>query len=94
MEHRMAHWMKIPFEDGPSPSDIVQSERARIPLVEQSSEHADSCDCPICELLATGLLGQSILHYGGYELELEGEYAFSIHSRREDWEEEQALWIA
>jgi hypothetical protein len=40
------------------------------------------------------LLGQSILHYGGYELELEGEYAFSIHSRREDWEEEQALWIA
>ncbi|QDS88066.1 hypothetical protein EC9_22520 [Rosistilla ulvae] len=92
-------WLSSPFEEGPSPSFIIQCSRRRVPRglgstiegieAPQVEEHSIGCDCPICEMLADGMFGIGFECLDGHHLELDNEFAFSMLETREAWEEQQ-----
>jgi hypothetical protein len=94
-----AAWLASPFEGGSPPSFIIECSRRRVPrgtdvpivgMSERETEqHANDCDCPICEMMAEGLFGVGFTHLDGHHLELDAEFAFSMHETREAWEEQQ-----
>ncbi len=92
MERFLLQWLSEPFEGGPSPSEVIHCERIRIPLVSRDEGHLIDCDCPICEMLATGMFGPSFIQFDGHQLELDDEFAFSLWATPEEWEREQAEW--
>ena len=92
MNDYLANWLTNPFEDGPTPQEIIRCERSRIPLVAEAGSHVVDCDCPICEMMASEMFGPSIACYDGHALDVDGEFAFSIHATREEWEAEQREW--
>ncbi len=55
----------------------------------QEKEHIIDCDCPICIMMAEGKMGVGFCGIDGHHLELDGEFAFSMHETREAWEAEQ-----
>ena len=55
----------------------------------QPEEHVIDCDCPICLAMADGLFGVGFAGIDGHHLELDDEFAFSMHETREAWEESQ-----
>ena len=93
-------WLAAPFEGGSPPAFIVECCRRRVPRgagVEivgmadrQTEAHVIDCDCPICLAMADGLFGVSFAGIDGHHLELDNEFAFSMHETREAWEEEQS----
>ncbi len=92
MDDFLAHWLESPFEGGPPPAEVIRCDRLRIPLVSRGDEHVLDCDCPICDMMASGMLGPSFLCFDGHHLELEDEFAFSMCETRAEWEEEQREW--
>lgn len=46
-------------------------------------------DCPLCEMMANGMCGACFVGIDGHHLELDDEFAFSMHETREAWEQEQ-----
>jgi hypothetical protein len=88
MEEFVAEWLSDSFEGGESPDQIIQHERLRIPLISRGG-HLIDCDCPICHMMADGALGPSICGFDGHALDVDDEFAFSIHASHEDWEEQQ-----
>jgi len=88
LEEFLADWQMSPFEGGESPEEVIRCERLRIPLVGNGS-HIVDCDCPICEMMATESFGPSICYFDGYALDVDGDFAFSIHATREAWEAER-----
>ena len=88
MEEFLADWRMSPFEDGESPEEIIRCERIRIPLVSTGS-HMIDCDCPICQMMASESFGPSICHFDGHSLDVDDDFAFSIHPTREAWEAQQ-----
>ncbi len=84
-------WLRTPAEDGLSPAEVIRCDRQRIPLVSDG-DHSGDCDCPICEMLDSGIMGPSFTHFDGHQLELDDEFAFSLCPTREEWEEQQAQW--
>jgi len=88
MEEFLDEWRMNSFEGDESPEEVIRCERLRIPLVSTGS-HMIDCDCPICEMMATGSFGPSICHFDGHELDIDNDFAFSIHATREAWEAEQ-----
>ncbi len=88
MDEFLAGWRMSPFEDGESPEEIIRCERFRIPLVSDGS-HMIDCDCPICQMMTAGSFGPSICHFDGHCLDLDNDFAFSIHATREEWEAQQ-----
>lgn len=92
MKEYLAHWLESPFEDGRPPAEVIRCDRIRIPLVSDGGSHVIDCDCPICEMMASDMFGPSIEHFDGYALDVDGEFAFSIHATREEWEAEHREW--
>ena len=94
-----AEWLAGPFEGGSAPSFIIECSRRRVlrcagvPIggmaERQSEEHVSDCDCPICEMMADGKFGVAFVGIDGHHLELDDEFAFSLHETREAWEEQQ-----
>lgn len=92
-------WLAGSFEGGSAPSFIIACDRRRVPRgsgVEiqgiegvQSEQHLANCDCPICEMMAEGMLGISFCHIDGHHLEMDNEFAFSLCETREEWEAQQ-----
>lgn len=92
-------WLSSPFEGGSPPSVIIECDRRRVPVgagvtIEgfgeiQSEQHVADCDCPICEMMADGMFGVGFSGIDGHHLELDNEFAFSMHETRDAWEEEQ-----
>ncbi|MEZ6116708.1 MAG: hypothetical protein R3C28_09060 [Pirellulaceae bacterium] len=92
-------WLAMPFEGGSPPSFIIECSRRRIPraagvaidgmLEQQSEEHFGDCNCPICNMMADGMLGIEFAEVDGHQLELDDEFAFSTHQTREAWDEQQ-----
>lgn len=92
-------WMEEPFEGGSPPSFIIECSRRRIPrgsqvpIVgmdgQQSEQHVPDCDCPICDMMASGMFGVGFTSLDGHHLELDNEFAFSTHQFIEDWQREQ-----
>jgi len=94
-----ADWLASPFEGGSPPSFIIECSRRRVPrgagvpivgISERETEqHVTDCDCPICEMMADGMFGAAFAHLDGHHLDLDDEFAFSMHETREAWEEQQ-----
>jgi hypothetical protein len=92
-------WLTGPFEGGPPPQSIIECSRRRVPrgagvaiagMTEREADrHEVDCDCPICNMLADGMFGTAFVGVDGHHLELDDEFAFSLHETREQWEEEQ-----
>ena len=92
-------WLTSPFEGGSPPQFIIDCSRRRVPrgvgvaiagMTERESErHEIDCDCPICNMMADGLFGTAFVGIDGHHLELDDEFAFSLHETREEWEEQQ-----
>lgn len=90
-------WLSSPFEGGSPPSFIIECSRRRVPrgagvpivgMVDQPSEsHVIDCECPICLTMADGTFGVSFVGLDGHHLDLDEEFAFSMHETREEWEE-------
>jgi hypothetical protein len=86
MKEVLLTWWNTAQEDGLSPADIIQAERERMPLLAPEDQHPESCDCPICDAIASGKFGPSFLYFDGHHLELEDDFAFSLSSTLEEWE--------
>jgi hypothetical protein len=96
------NWLNSPFEGGSPPSLIIECDRQRVPrgvgvAIEgidevPAEEHIPDCDCPICEMMADGMFGVGFIGIDGHHLELDNEFAFSIHETREAWEEQQLIY--
>jgi hypothetical protein len=94
-----AEWLASSYEGGSPPRFIIECSRRRIPrgtdvpivgMSERESEqHVIDCDCPICEMMAEGTFGVAFVGIDGHHLELDDEFAFSLHETREAWEQEQ-----
>lgn len=92
-------WMGTPFEGGSPPRFIIECDRRRVPravdvpiegMEEQETEqHVPDCDCPICEMMADGSFGPAFTSLSGYHLDLDDEFAFSIHETLDAWKEMQ-----
>jgi hypothetical protein len=94
MDKALQLWLQRPTEGGASPIDAILCERLRVPLIDPPEQHELDCDCPICEMMADGRFGPSIVVYDGHQLELDDEFAFSICATREEWEEQRQVWAA
>ncbi|MCA9180362.1 MAG: hypothetical protein KDA51_02895, partial [Planctomycetales bacterium] len=98
-----ATWMSSPFEGGASPSFSIECCRRRVPqgagvTIEGMSqaapaEHGLDCDCPLCIMMAEGMLGVAFMGVDGHHLELDEEFAFSMCATREQWQEMQAEFV-
>lgn len=92
-------WLTSPFEGGSPPQFIIECSRRRVPrgmgvaiagMTEREADrHEIDCDCPICNMMADGMFGTAFVGIDGHHLELDDEFAFSLHETREDWEEQQ-----
>ena len=92
-------WLNSSFEGGSTPGFIIECDRRRVPRgagVEiqgiqgvESEQHIADCDCPICEMMADGMFGIGFTSIDGHHLELDDEFAFSMHETREAWEAQQ-----
>jgi hypothetical protein len=92
-------WLRQPFEGGSPPSFIIECSRRRVPRGAnvpiigmndcQSEQHLPDCDCPICDMMQSGMFGVGFTSLDGHHLDLDDEFAFSTHALREDWEREQ-----
>lgn len=87
----LERWLDEPAEDGLCPVEIIRAERLRIPFVagQQREGHKGHCDCPICDMAASGAFGPTIVCFDGHHLELDDEFAFSLCETREEWESER-----
>ncbi len=102
MSHARDEWLAEPFEGGSPPSFIIDCSRRRVPrgagvTIEgmdqcESEPHTIDCDCPICNMIDSGLFGVSFSSLDGHHLELDEEFAFSMCEKQEDWEEELREW--
>jgi hypothetical protein len=98
------NWLSSPLEGGPSPNFVIECDRRRVPIGDgvqiegigavATTSHQGDCDCPICALMADGMFGTSFSSIDGHHLELDDEFAFSMHESQEDWEDEQGSYQA
>jgi len=92
-------WLEQPFEGGSPPSFIIECSRRRVPRGsqvpiagmegEESEQHVTDCDCPICDMMASGMFGVGFTSLDGHHLDLDDEFAFSTHEFIEGWQREQ-----
>ena len=92
-------WLASPFEGGSSPRFIIECSRRRVPRAAgvpivgiaecEPEQHVIDGDCPICNMMAEGTLGTAFTGIDGHHLELDDEFAFSMHETREAWDEQQ-----
>jgi len=93
------HWLDEPFEGGSPPSFIIACSRRRVPRGAgvpivgmdecENDQHVIDCDCPICDMKQSGLFGVSFTSLDGHHLDLDDEFAFSMHETIEAWQEQQ-----
>lgn len=95
-------WLQQPFEGGSPPSFIIECSRRRVPrgagvsivgmMGQEQEQHIPDCDCPLCNMMASGMFGVGFTSLDGHHLELDEEFAFSTRESYEEWEEQQAEW--
>ncbi|MGN6136140.1 MAG: hypothetical protein ACTHOU_16755 [Aureliella sp.] len=86
-------WLDSPAgEEEQTPArEVIDGDRALLPRV---ADHEPlDCDCPVCRAqhLEPALFGPAFWICDGYHLEAENEFAFSLCSTCEEWEESQRL---
>jgi hypothetical protein len=75
-----------PEYSGRTPRIIMENERARIPEGMSGHEAVIDCDCPLCQMQAE-MPGPVFWFLDGCNMD--DDFAFSFHSTKEEWEEEQ-----
>lgn len=88
LHKRLKRWLSDLDEGNLTPALVIQFERQRVPLMEMEVTHPDVCGCPICQFASSGALGPGLIIYDGHQLELDDDFAFSIYSTQEEWNEE------
>ncbi|WP_153557739.1 hypothetical protein [Roseimaritima sediminicola] len=102
MSSAKTSWLKEPFEGGSPPQFVIECSRRRVPCGDnlpivgmetwEGESHTLDCNCPICDLLHSGVFGPSFSMFTGESLEMDGEFAFSQHETLEAFREEQLLF--
>ncbi|MCA9058509.1 MAG: hypothetical protein KDA85_08420, partial [Planctomycetaceae bacterium] len=95
---RRDDWLESPFEGGSAPRFIIECSRRRVPRAmgvdivgmdeRETDDHLANCDCPICDMMASGFGGLTFVQLDGHHLDLDEEFAFSVHQHFDDWQEE------
>lgn len=93
------NWLVDASEVGSTNKFIIECSRRRVPLApgvviegleqEATPEKSVSCDCPICQMMHSGEMGVGITMLAGRQLEVDGEFAFSIHETMDAWQRQQ-----
>jgi hypothetical protein len=93
VRRRQADWLSTTQEDldGYAPADVIERERARIPLVVEPGHAVVDHDCPLCRMMAESE-GPMFLHLDGCGMD--DDFAFSFCLTREEWETEQRNWAS
>ena len=94
-------WMAEPFVDSTPPEFMIECSRRRVPCLldvpiegleeQQPSEHPGDCECPICCMMADGMLGPAVKQLDGYHLEFDDDFAFSLAATPEEWQEQHEM---
>jgi hypothetical protein len=93
-------WMHTPLIDldGHSPAQIIDRERARLPMVCSTTDlidDGDTCDCPLCQMLADN---DAPVFWCLDGCHMDDDFAFSLfYDTRAAWEADQraaAAWHA
>ena len=92
MEEIKARWLETPNEDGPTriPSEIIESERRRLPLEATATEMMIDEDCPICQMMLAEFDTPTFLHLDSAHFE-EG-FVFSSYRREDEWLKNRKEW--
>ncbi len=69
--------------EGPAPAAIIESERRLLPLVGDMC--CLDCECPMCKAMADNP-APAFAWFDGHQLDLEGDFAFSLYDSRREWE--------
>ena len=99
LKERKAEWMGSPYEGGAPPKFIIECSRRRvprganIPIMGMSERQPEmeiiDPDCPLCRMMGEEGIGACFTGFDGHQLEIDGEFAFSLCETREEWEEQQ-----
>ena len=75
--------------DPTPPAEIIESSRRHLPRLADGT-HLD-CDCPLCRMMMDDaeMFYPTFTGFDGHHLEMDDEFAFSLHETREEWEAEQ-----
>jgi hypothetical protein len=95
LDQRRDEWMDAPQSGalmGLTPREAIERERRRLPLVEPDGHAVVDEDCPVCRMSADLGLGPAFVYLD--ELHFDDDFAFSMHTREEEWEREQAEFEA
>lgn len=82
------NWLATPAPDsasGVTPKFLIDLERRRMPWLMSQADIPFDCECPICQMMAE-TPGLTFGHFDGSSLDF--EWAFSLTTSREDWEQE------
>lgn len=94
-------WLNESREGLRRPSFVLECSRRRVPCPSDAeveiigmetpppTSHPQTCDCPICDMMADGLYGIGFESYDGHLLELDDEFAFSLCETEEEWKVQQ-----
>ena len=85
-------WLDSPdAEDlsGWTPRQVIDRERARLPMAVSGREAMVDEDCPLCQMMAEDM-GPTFWHLDGCNMD--GDFPFSFHPTRREWEKERAQW--
>ena len=85
-------WLDSPdAEDlsGWTPRQVIDRERARLPMAVSGEEAMIDDDCPLCQMMAEDM-GPAFWHLDGCNMDM--DFPFSFHPTRREWEKERAQW--
>lgn len=73
--------------------EVIDGDRQLLPRLA-SSEPFD-CDCPLCRVNAVepDLFGPAFWMCDTFREDMEEEFPFSLHAKREDWEQAREEWL-
>lgn len=87
-------FLKTPNEDDLTPEFIILQDRGRVPITMDAphSHDADDEHCPLCAMMGITLDEPWTLYFDGHECEMDGEFAFSLWTDRDEWASMQDCW--
>lgn len=91
LEHLKEEWLYTPQYDfeSMSPFDVIQRERARLPVAVSAGHAGIDDDCPLCQMMRESD-SPTFWHLDGCNMDF--DFPFSFYLTREAWEEEMRRW--
>jgi len=91
LERLKEDWLYTPQYDfeSMSPFDVIQRERARLPVAVSAGHAGIDDDCPLCQMMRESD-SPTFWHLDGAHIDF--DFPFSFYLTREEWEEEMRRW--